>query len=73
MFRRIAGKVVMSIMKDNVTKAVGNFQLCGGQDEGCETSVHLMHDIFATNKTEAVLLVDAGNAFNSINGKVFFA
>ena len=28
--RRIAGKVVMSIVKDNVTKAVGNLQLYGG-------------------------------------------
>ena len=32
--RRIAGKVVMSIVKDNVTKAVGNLQLYGGQDAG---------------------------------------
>ena len=28
--RRIAGVVVMSIVKDDVTKAVGNLQLCGG-------------------------------------------
>ena len=28
--RRIAGKVVMSIVKDDVKKAVGNLQLCGG-------------------------------------------
>ena len=30
-----------------------------------------MHDILGTNKTEAVLLVDAENAFNSINKQVF--
>ena len=65
--RRIAGKVVMSILKDDVTKAVGNLQLCGGQDAGCEAAVHSMHDIFTSNETEAVLLVDAENAFNSIN------
>ena len=29
-FRRIAGKVVMSIEKDDVPKSVGNLQLCGG-------------------------------------------
>ena len=32
--------------------------------------IHI-HDIFGTNKTEAVLLVDAENAFNSINRQVF--
>ena len=32
--RRIAGKVVMSIVKDDVTKACGNLQLRGGQDAG---------------------------------------
>ena len=31
MLHRIAGKVVMSIVKDDVTKAVGNLQLYGWQ------------------------------------------
>ena len=70
--RKIAGKVVMSIVKDDVTKAVWNLQLCGGQDAGCEATVHSMHDIFRTNKTEVVLLVDDENAFNFINRQVFF-
>ena len=48
----------MSIVKD-VTKAVGDLQLCGVQDVGCEATVHSLHDIFTTNKTGAVLLVDA--------------
>ena len=65
--RRIAGKVVMSIVKDDVTKACGNLQLRGGKDAGCKAAIHSMHDIFGTNKTEAVLLADAENAFNSIN------
>ena len=34
---RIAGKVVMNLVKDDVTKAVENLQLCGGKDAGCET------------------------------------
>ena len=52
--RRIAGEVVMSIVKNDITKAVGNLHLCGGQDAGCESVVHSMHDMFATNKTEAI-------------------
>ena len=70
-FRRIAGEVVMSIVKDNVTKTVGNLQLCGVQDAGCEATIHSMIDIFATNKTEAILLVDVENPFIAINRQVF--
>ena len=61
----------MSIVKDDVTKAVGNLQLCGGQDAGCEAVMHLMLDIFGTSKTEVVVLVGAENAFSSINRQVF--
>ena len=61
----------MSIVKDDVTKAVGNLQLCGGQDAGCEAVMHLMLDIFGISKTEVVVLVGAENAFSSINRQVF--
>ena len=69
--RRIAGKVVMSIVKDDLTKTVRNLHLCGGQDAGCEAAVYSVHDIFETDKAEAVLLVDTKNAFSSINSQVF--
>ena len=46
-----------------------SFQLCAGQDGGCEAAVHAMRSIFQTPETEAVLLVDANNAFNSLNRK----
>lgn len=65
--RRIAGKVVMEVVKEDVMISVGSLQLCGGQDAGCEAAIHAMHDIFKNSETEAVLLVDADNAFNSIN------
>ena len=68
--QRITGKVVMSMVKDNVTKKVEILQLCGGKDAGCKAAIHSMHDIFGTNKTEAVLLVDAENTFSSINRQI---
>ena len=49
------------IVRDNVTKAVGNLQICCRQVARCEAAVHLMHEIFARNETEAVILVDAEN------------
>jgi len=67
--RRIAGKVVMQIVKNDVTKAAGCLQTCAGQEAGSEASIHAMNEIFNENDTEAVLPVDAENAFNSINRK----
>ena len=47
----------------------GPLQLCAGQDGGCEPAVHAMRSIFQAPETEAVLLVDANNAFNLLNRK----
>ena len=65
--RRIAGKVVMMVVKGDVKEAAGSLQLCAGQESGSEAAIHAMHDIFEDSETEAVLSVDAANAFNSIN------
>ena len=45
-------------------------QLCAGHEAGCEAAIHSMCRIFHDTLTEAVLLVDANNAFNSLNRKV---
>ena len=65
--RRIAGKVVMSVIKGDVQKSVGSLQVCAGQAGGCEAAIHAMHTIFEESENDAVLLIDAANAFNSIN------
>ena len=43
---------------------------CAGQDTGCEAAIHPMLSVFSEKGTKAVLLVDASNAFNSLNCKV---
>ena len=64
--RRIAGKVVMSLAKKDVMEAGSNVQMCSGHQAGSEAAIHSMKDTFEKGESEAVLLVDAANAFNSI-------
>ena len=71
MLRRIAGKTVVSILRSDVINSVCSVQVCAGHEAGCEAAIHAMHSIFKEEETEAVLLVDAVNAFNSINRQVF--
>ena len=67
---RIAGKEVMILLKKDVRQAAGSLQLCGGQITGSEAAIHAMHDVFNDDNTGGILLMDAENAFNSINRKV---
>ena len=49
--RRIAGKVVMKVMKKDIKKAAGCLQLCAGQEAGCEAAIHAMLKTFKSNET----------------------
>jgi len=40
------------------------------QEAGCEAAIHAMHSLFQSSDTQAVLLADASNAFNSLNRRV---
>ena len=60
----------MILLKKDVLQAAGLLQLCGGQVAGSEAAIHVMHDVFNDDNTEGILLIDAENAFNSINRKV---
>ena len=65
--RRIVGKAIMTIIHQDLQAAAGSLQLCAGQPAGCEAAVHAMRTLFAETDAEAVLLVDASNAFNRLN------
>ena len=41
-----------------------------GQQAGCEAAVHAMSSLYDSQTTEAILLVDANDAFNSLNREV---
>ena len=69
--RRIIGKAVAKVLMNEVADAVGSLQVCAGQDAGCEAAIHALLKIFEQEETEAVMLVEASNAFNSINRIAF--
>ena len=67
---RIIGKVIMKYAKADIQQAVGPLQLCGGFESGCEAAFDAMSSIYENDDTEAMLLVDASNAFNQLNREV---
>ena len=64
---RIIAKAALSIIRDDIQEAAGSHQLCGGQIAGVEVAVHAVRSSFLWDDTEGILLVDASNAFNSLN------
>ena len=65
--RRIIAKAILYATKDDVQDAAGARQLCAGQIAGIEAAIHSVTNAFHSDDVEAVLLVDASNAFNSLN------
>ena len=69
---RIMGRAVMRTFRRSIFESSGDLQFCAGQRGGCEAAVDAMGTIAISDDDEcdAVLLVDADNAFNRINRKV---
>ena len=65
--RRIITKAVLVVARGEIQEAAGSVQLCAGQASGCEAAIHSVRAGFQDDDAEAALLVDASNAFNSIN------
>ena len=65
--RRIISKAILYAIKDDIQDVAGLLQLCAGQIAGIKAAIHFMRESFHDENTEAVLLVDTSNAFNSLN------
>ena len=65
--RRIAGKCIGWVLRKDIQEAAGPLQTATGLQSGAEAAIHCMREIFADSDTDAVILVDASNAFNSLN------
>ena len=65
--KRIIGKCVSRVGKQDVIDACGATQVCAGLKSGSEAAIHVMDNIFESDETDAALLIDASNAFYSLN------
>ena len=65
--RRIVGKAIMMHLKPEIIESAGPTQTCSGVAGGIEAAIHAMREAFNNDETEAMILVDAENAFNSLN------
>ena len=67
--RRIISKTILFVIKSDIQDMTDSSHLCANQIAGMEAAVHSMRSIFDEKETAAILLVDASNAFNSLNRK----
>eukprot|EP00116_Pleurobrachia_bachei_P002481 sb/3462743/ len=65
--RRLAGKVITQTLKPDLIECTAPVQLCAELEGGVEAAVHAARDLFDLESTECLLLIDASNAFNSLN------
>ena len=68
--RRIVAKAALYVIRDDIQAAAGPHQLCAWQIAGTEAAVYAVRSVFNHNDSDAILLVDATNAFNSLNRAV---
>ena len=68
--RRIVGKAIAWTLKKDIQITVGPLQVCTGLKSGAEAVVHFVREQFEADTAEACILVDASNAFNSVNRQV---
>ena len=69
-FRRIIGKAVVKLLKTDIEEAAGPMQTCAGLRSGIEAAIHSSKYVWEQDTTEALIQVDADNAFNRLNRKV---
>ena len=67
--RRIVAKAILKAIGEDVKQSAGPLQTCAGYQAGCEAAIHAVKEIASCDETEAMLLVDATNAFNTLNRK----
>ena len=65
--RGIVGKCIEWVLKEDFQLAAGHLQTAVGLNSGAEAAIHSMRCIFEDDRTDAMILDDARNAFNLLN------
>ena len=65
--RRIVAKAILRVVGKDIEEACGYVQKCSGLPAGLEAAVHAVQQLYDDDDTEGIWLVDAKNAFNSLN------
>ena len=65
--RRIIGRSILRCIQNDLKLLGTNQQLCLGQKCGIEHAIHSLRNEFEKAEVEGILLIDAKNAFNSLN------
>ena len=66
--RRVVGKVISWVVKTDAMIAAGPLQVAAGIKSGAEGTIHAIRELFEEDDdSEALILIDAQNAFNSMN------
>ena len=65
--RRIVGKCIGWVLKEDIQLAARPLQTATGLQSGAEVVIHSMRCMFEDDRTDVVMLVDARNGFNSLN------
>ena len=61
----------MSVTREDVKESCSEVQMCAEHEAGCEATIHAMKEMYENEESEAILLVDAANAFNSITSRSY--
>ena len=64
------GKAINWIIREDMQETAGSLQIATGLKAVVEAAIHAMRTIFVAPTTDGVTLVDASNAFNSLNRRV---
>ena len=67
--RRIIGKAVLTILRDEIAQQAGSLQSCAGVKGGIEANIHAMKEFYDNEENQGLIQVDASNVSNLLNRK----